>query len=322
MPEPVGLNGLLPGRGPGLGAPGRGPGAAPPAWPGLVGPGTGRAWPPSSAGGRCSAAAPSPGWENGTRGTPEVAGRPSSWAVSAGPAGAGPAPAGCPAAGCPVTGCPVTGCPVTGGRLSGASCSVGGAAAVGSTGGAVAVARPFAARLPPSAPAWPAPAWLTPAWPAEALAVAAWPANASLSLRTTGASIVDDAERTNSPISWSLAITALLSTPNSFASSYTRTFATTLPLTRPGDRACQPVRGSACSVRRQLLRFIAVCSSSAHCNLSLSFRHNLLPPESPHPPSRASLAGPRLPSSRQSAARSGPREIPDESAIGERSLSA
>jgi hypothetical protein len=40
-----------------------------------------------------------------------------------------------------------------------------------------------------------------------------------LSLRTTGASIVEDAERTNSPISWSLAMTALLSTPNSFASS-------------------------------------------------------------------------------------------------------
>jgi len=50
-----------------------------------------------------------------------------------------------------------------------------------------------------------------------------------LSLRTTGASIVEDADRTNSPISWSLAITALLSTPNSFASSYTRTFATSLP---------------------------------------------------------------------------------------------
>jgi len=54
-----------------------------------------------------------------------------------------------------------------------------------------------------------------------------------LSLRTTGASIVDDAERTNSPISCSLAITALLSTPNSFASSYTRTFATALPLLGP-----------------------------------------------------------------------------------------
>jgi len=51
---------------------------------------------------------------------------------------------------------------------------------------------------------------------------------ASLNLRTTGGSIVDDAERTNSPISWSLAITALLSTPSSFASSYTLAFATSL----------------------------------------------------------------------------------------------
>lgn len=53
--------------------------------------------------------------------------------------------------------------------------------------------------------------------------------NASVSLRTTGASMVEDAERTNSPISWSLAMTTLLSTPNSLASSYTRTFATALP---------------------------------------------------------------------------------------------
>lgn len=53
---------------------------------------------------------------------------------------------------------------------------------------------------------------------------------ASVSLRTTGASIVEDAERTNSPSSWSLAMTTLLSTPNSLASSYTRTLATSLLL--------------------------------------------------------------------------------------------
>jgi hypothetical protein len=53
---------------------------------------------------------------------------------------------------------------------------------------------------------------------------------ASVSLRTTGASIVDDADRTNSPSSWSLAMTTLLSTPNSLASSYTRTLATSLLL--------------------------------------------------------------------------------------------
>ncbi len=56
------------------------------------------------------------------------------------------------------------------------------------------------------------------------------PWKASVSLRTTGASIVEDAERTNSPSSWSLAMTALLSTPNSLASSYTRTLATSLLL--------------------------------------------------------------------------------------------
>ncbi len=54
------------------------------------------------------------------------------------------------------------------------------------------------------------------------------PCKASVNLRTTGASIVEDAERTNSPSSWSLAMTTLLSTPNSLASSYTRTLATSL----------------------------------------------------------------------------------------------
>jgi hypothetical protein len=69
-------------------------------------------------------------------------------------------------------------------------------------------------------------------------------------------------------------MTALLSTPNSFASSYTRTFATALPLLGPAQcRASQPVRGSACSVRRQPLLFIAACSSRAHRNLSLSSQH-------------------------------------------------
>jgi hypothetical protein len=130
---------------------------------------------------------------------------------------------------------------------------------VAGAGAGAAEARPLELRLPPSD--CPPP-----------LAAAAWPANASLSLRTTGASIVDDADRTNSPISPSLAMTALLSTPNSFASSYTRTFATTLPASAQVSRASQPVRGSACSVRRQYLLFIAACSSSAHYNLSLSLR--------------------------------------------------
>jgi hypothetical protein len=43
--------------------------------------------------------------------------------------------------------------------------------------------------------------------------------NSSANLRTTGASIVEDADRTNSPMSFSLVRTTLLVTPSSFASS-------------------------------------------------------------------------------------------------------
>lgn len=70
---------------------------------------------------------------------------------------------------------------------------------------------------------------------ADLPAVPPGPCKASVNLRTTGASIVEDAERTNSPSSWSLAMTTLLSTPNSLASSYTRTLATSL-LLGPGYR--------------------------------------------------------------------------------------
>jgi hypothetical protein len=43
--------------------------------------------------------------------------------------------------------------------------------------------------------------------------------NLSINLRTTGASTVDDAERTNSPTSCSLDKSSLLSSPNSLANS-------------------------------------------------------------------------------------------------------
>jgi hypothetical protein len=45
------------------------------------------------------------------------------------------------------------------------------------------------------------------------------PSNESFNLRTTGASTVEEAERTNSPRSCSLAMMTLLSTPISLASS-------------------------------------------------------------------------------------------------------
>jgi hypothetical protein len=53
-----------------------------------------------------------------------------------------------------------------------------------------------------------------------------------LNFFSTGGSIVDDADLTNSPISLSLARTTLLSTPSSLASSWTRTLATLLLLVR------------------------------------------------------------------------------------------
>jgi hypothetical protein len=86
--------------------------------------------------------------------------------------------------------------------------------------------------------------------------------NASLSFRTTGASTVEDADRTNSPSSRSLAITTLLSTPNSLASSYTRTLATAL-LSRSGRLSCVPDR------RYCMNMLIAGCSSNAHRNVDL-----------------------------------------------------
>jgi hypothetical protein len=51
---------------------------------------------------------------------------------------------------------------------------------------------------------------------------------ASLIRRTTGGSSVEDADFTNSPSSCALARTSLLVYPSSFASSWTRTFDTTL----------------------------------------------------------------------------------------------
>lgn len=51
---------------------------------------------------------------------------------------------------------------------------------------------------------------------------------AFFNLRATGASTVEEADFTNSPMSLSLSRTVLLSTPKSLASSYTRFFATLL----------------------------------------------------------------------------------------------
>ena len=53
----------------------------------------------------------------------------------------------------------------------------------------------------------------------SAVTSVAWAANFSLMRRSTGASIVDEADRTNSPMSLMVFSSALLSTPSSLASS-------------------------------------------------------------------------------------------------------
>ncbi len=66
------------------------------------------------------------------------------------------------------------------------------------------------------------------------------------------------------------------------------------------NRTSQPVRGSACSVRRQPVLFIAACSSGAHCHLSL-LSLALFPslpficPVAGWQPSRQSATAPRYP---------------------------
>ncbi len=97
-----------------------------------------------------------------------------------------------------------------------------------------------------------------PGFAADLPALPPGPCSASVNLRTTGASIVEDAERTNSPSSWSLAMTTLLSTPNSLASSYTRTLATSLLY-----------RSGLPPDRRYFMGVLIAYSSSAHRNLDL-----------------------------------------------------
>lgn len=89
--------------------------------------------------------------------------------------------------------------------------------------------------------------------------------NCFLKRIATGGSTVDDADFTNSPISFSFSRTNLLSTPNSLASSWTRGLATGCltpsgPAPVRGDRT---VSGCACSSERTHRGLMSCCSSSS-----------------------------------------------------------
>jgi hypothetical protein len=210
-------NGLLPGRGPGRAG---SPGVVPPG-AGVCGACAGLGAGPGRGPGRA------PGWAGG-------AGLAGGAGVRA--AGACGAPGRGPGAGPGRAGIGVTG----GAEAAGATGAAGAAGATGLAAGpggdeagrGLGEAGPGRGpgRGPDAPPPGPGRGPRLPPRPPSPL-----PGNASLSLRATGASTVDDALLTNSPISLSLARTTLLSTPSSFASSCTRALpATGLLILRPG----------------------------------------------------------------------------------------
>lgn len=136
-----------------------------------------------------------------------------------------------------------------GGRGAAGRAACAGEGAAGRAGAALRAG----ADLPPPLPCW----------------------RASVSLRTTGASMVEDAERTNSPSSWSLAMTTLLSTPNSLASSYTRTLATSL-LLGPGASGPSLLHGRTHRVLIECSSQSRPTSNSRGTRAARGFRATLL----------------------------------------------
>ncbi|CAM5604087.1 hypothetical protein SNARM312S_06461 [Streptomyces narbonensis] len=251
--EPPEVKGLLPGRGPaGRAPPGRG---AP--WP--CGRGAPWPWP-------CGRGAPWPG----RAGRSPVGRGP--WAA---PPGRGPA-AGADggavnsgAAGAGVTGLGAGFGPGRGPEAAGAgegvllagAAGVTGAGAAGAAGAGLGAGAPGLGAAGRAAAAGAGAAGEgvalrgAPGFAAVLPALPPGPCSASVNLRTTGASIVEDADRTNSPSSWSLAMTTLLSTPNSLASSYTRTLATSLLL--------GPVTAGPSLLHGRTHRVLIECSSQS-----------------------------------------------------------
>ncbi|SFU05805.1 hypothetical protein SAMN04487915_10995 [Arthrobacter sp. ov118] len=115
-----------------------------------------------------------------------------------------------------------------GAAAAGAGASALGSAALGAAGPGAGAGR-VAAGL---GAAWLLAVWLLAVWGADAGAsdfdAAGASGKALRSFRTTGASMVDEAERTNSPSSCSLVTASLEVIPSSLASSCTRTLATFL----------------------------------------------------------------------------------------------
>ena len=198
--------GLLPGRG--AAPPSRG--GRPMPWLGAKGLLPGRGW-PGRAPGRGEAGAPGPPWSpSRDSGRTGAAG---AGAVGAGATGVGSALAagvGTGAAGAGVAGAGAAGAgALAAGALAAGALAAAGAGATGAGLAGVAVAAGF-----------------------SALGAASAGGNFSLTRRTTGASTVELALLTYSPISFSRSRSTLLVTPSSLASALTRTLDKTSPVSR------------------------------------------------------------------------------------------
>jgi hypothetical protein len=272
-PGPPGRAPGPPGRPPGPpGPPGRAPG--PPGRPGAPGradgrggiePGLGRGPPgPAGAGGRGAAPGPAAGAgrpipepENGLLpgrgpglGRP-MPGLPYGLLPGRGPGAgraAGAAPAGVPVAAAAAGAAGLSGAPGAGGAAAagaaGTSGAVGAGAVTAGVGASTSGAAGFAGDLPAGL---------------AGLVSAGFAGKASRSLRSTGASIVEAADFTYSPLALSQATASLLGIPNSLASVLTRTFDTSLLVLVRALGVCQ-------GMDRWLLvgALIAASSSSAH----------------------------------------------------------
>jgi hypothetical protein len=123
---------------------------------------------------------------------------------------------------------------------AGAGSSWAGAEIVASTGDGMAGSATGAGALG-------AAAFLAGAGAGAAAAAAACAGNASRTLRATGGSMVEEALLTNSPFSFNQERRALLSSPSSFASSWTRALPGTVLLRGPGRSLALGVTAWACS---------------------------------------------------------------------------
>ena len=243
-------NGLLPGRGPlGLGTGARGTADCRVGSPGVeggvdTGPGGAATEPPDSATG-C-----------GTAGE----GAAGASTVSAGAAGAGAGTDG--------------GVATTGGATTGGAWPLTVALPLGDSARAPVGSSVLTPSVPSGIPVDVEAAALAAFFAAAAAARAAFAAASAVhsgpfsswSRRTTGASTVDDADLTNSPISLRASSTFLLGTPNSLASSWTLAFsATILLLGRSDPRRVRTSSWWACSSHDSHRDVMSRCSAFVSC---------------------------------------------------------